>query len=98
MDNLRNEYLEETPEPDDFLVLPCPHCAVLIEIVISDINCGIFRHFKYKTGADFNPHASREECEKAIKEEVGYGCAGPFRIIGGEDEGSKWKLEVCGYI
>ncbi len=59
------------------MFITCPHCNSEIEIV--QINCGIFRHAQYKDGRDFNPHASKEECDNALKN----GCAKPFELKDG---------------
>lgn len=68
----------------------CPHCGGLIEI--TELNCKIFRHAIFKNGGiQLNPHASKEECDKVIKDNLVYGCAKPFEII-------NEKAVKCEYI
>lgn len=66
----------ENPIP---FIVKCPHCDDFI--IIEQINCRIFRHAVCKsTGEQLNPHASKEECDKAIADGKIYGCAGPFLL------------------
>lgn len=67
----------------------CPHCDG--EIVIIEMNCRIFRHAVFKNGIQLNPHASKEECDRVVKENLVYGCAKPFQIKDG-------KIIKCDYI
>jgi len=56
------------------------------------LNCKIFRHAIFKNGGiQLNPHASKEECDKVIKDNLVYGCAKPFEII-------NEKAVKCEYI
>ena len=74
----------------------CPYCNGKIIINESDINCGIFCHAVYKSNLEpINPHSSKEECEKLLKEKSIFGCAGPFQI---KKENDKFKIEKCGFI
>ena len=67
----------------------CPHCGVTIEII--SLNCGIFRCGIFKSnGQQMNPHASKEYCEKIVKEQLIFGCGKPFCIING-------KISKCEY-
>lgn len=77
------------------LLLSCPHCQQLIEIVA--INCAIFRCGMYKaTGEQLPPHLSRPDCDRVVAENLIYGCGRPFRVIQGEDQ--TWMAVVCDYI
>jgi hypothetical protein len=68
--------------------MSCPHCG--IQIIIDEINCGIFRCGIYKaTGEQVSPHLSKEECE-AIAYMI-WGCCRPFMYKDG-------KLVACDYI
>jgi hypothetical protein len=69
--------------------ISCPHCGGEIQII--ELNCKIFRHGFYKNGKQLNPHASKEECEHAVKKNLVYGCGKPFQIIEG-------KAIKCEYI
>lgn len=62
--------------------LRCPHCDGEIQIIA--LNCGIFRHAIFKDGTQMNAHASKEECDRVVKEDLVYGCAKPFQIINGQ--------------
>jgi hypothetical protein len=69
----------------------CPHCQG--QVLIEQVNCRIFRHAVYKeTGEPINPHATQEECNRLIVEQLIYGCAGPFRL------NDQDVPEICGYI
>ena len=71
------------------MIVVCPHC--MHYVWIEEINCSIFRHAVYKNGEPINPHASEEECNRLIREDLVYGCAKPFRLLNGEPE-------VCDFI
>lgn len=66
----------------NYLIFECPHCGGGIQILKSEINCGIFRHAIIKsTGKQVNPHLSKIECEKLGN--AVYGCSKPFKIENG---------------
>jgi len=75
------------------LIVNCPHCNNAV--LIAELNCRIFRHGVLKSNnTQINPHASKEECEYYIKNDLIYGCGKPFRIL----EGNDFKTVVCEYI
>jgi len=77
---------------EDIFYFQCPHCQVMIQVPRHEIRCTIFRHAVFKKGMRFvNPHASKEECERWLKEDIVYGCTKPFKFDGK-------KVEICGYI
>ena len=82
------------------LELKCPHCNE--SIFISQINCGIFRHGFLKNNLQqINPHASFEECENYIKNDLIIGCCKPFQIINENNENNennKYNIIICNYI
>jgi hypothetical protein len=79
-----------TEEP----ILMCPHCNNYV--VIEKINCGIFRHGTLKiNNIQINPHASKEECDHYINNNLIHGCGKPFRIVKVND---KFIIEICEYI
>ena len=84
---------------DEFVVI-CPHCGT--EIIISKLNCGIFRHAVLKaTGAQVDPHASKASCDDLIKNNLIYGCGKPFRILAsaeGKDKTVAFVAQPCDYI
>lgn len=77
------------------LVVQCPHCAHFI--LISKINCQIFRHGVYKlNGEQIPPHMSQIECEQLVAADSIYGCGRPFRIV--KNEQNENSAIICGYI
>lgn len=78
---------------NDYYVYVCPYesCNQYIMIFKHELNCCIFRHAVDKSYKQIHPHASKEECEKLIRNDMIYGCCKPFRII-------NEKIEKCDYI
>lgn len=80
--------------------IACPHCGEMIEII--ELNCCIFRHAVYKHNLEqMNPHAPREECERAYATGAIYGCGRPFRIVVTDvwqEGGTRYVAEICDYI
>jgi hypothetical protein len=75
-------------------ILQCPHCNEYI--LIEKLNCGIFRHGILKSNnSQINPHATKEECEYYINNNLIYGCGKPFKIIQIEDY---FDIHCCEYI
>ena len=76
-------------------IIICPNCDELV--MISEINCGIFRHGNFiETGEQIDPHLSKEKCEELVKTGKVYGCCKPFHITLLED--GKMVIEKCDYI
>jgi hypothetical protein len=72
------------------MIIVCPHCDE--EILIEEINCGIFRHGVFKDSLEqVNPHESKEILDTYINENKIYGCGKPFCI---KDN----IVSVCEYI
>ncbi len=66
---------------EPYIIVTCPHCELLIQINISHINCGVFRHAAFKTNFELlNPHAPKELCDKLVADNLIYGCGKPFRL------------------
>ena len=60
-------------------IVICPHCNEYVEIL--ELNCKIFRHGILKSNnTQMNPHASEEECNFLIVNNLIYGCGKPFNI------------------
>lgn len=79
-----------------FCIFECPHCQGCIQVMHSEINCGIFRHAVFVgTLESVNPHASQQECSRWVEANEVVGCAKPFRVIRGEDG---FSIEPCDYI
>jgi len=78
------------------LYFECPHCNGMVNVLKSEINCGIFRHGYFKsTNMQIPSHASKEQCDLYIKNDKIYGCGKPFRLI---LDSNKIKIEMCEYI
>jgi len=76
------------------IVTTCPHCND--QILIEQLNCKIFRHGILKSNnSQINPHASKEECEYYINNNLIYGCGNPFKII---EINNELKAVICEYI
>jgi len=75
-------------------IITCPHC--LDNIIITKINCGIFRHgVLIKTGKQIDLHANKKICDYFIKKKKIYGCGKPYQVIKEEEE---YKVSICKYI
>lgn len=78
------------------IILECPHCNG--SIVITKVNCGIFRHGVIKkTNKPIHPHLSKPCCEKLILDNLIYGCGKPFRIVK-NDTNTTFTVSKCDYI
>ena len=70
----------------------CLHCHAICEVSKEDINCQIFRHGVYKEDqTQLDPHASKEVCEFAKKNNLIWGCGKPLRFDGEH-------VMICDYI
>ncbi len=65
----------------DIIVFTCPHCGEFFIVDVAELNCRIVRHFVYRNLEQLNPHANQDVCEAAVKSNLGYGCAGPIRLV-----------------
>jgi len=78
----------------NIIVVECPHCNLLIEI--DEINCAIFRHgILKKNNKQINPHASKQECDNYINNNMIIGCGKPFKLV---SENNEHKAVICDYI
>jgi len=76
------------------IVVLCPHCES--NILITEINCAIFRHGAYKENYNqMNPHERKEECDRLVSENLVFGCGKPFKLV---KESEEYKAIVCDYI
>jgi hypothetical protein len=78
------------------IIIFCPHCKE--QVLIEQLNCCIFRHgIKKNNFENINPHASKEECDYLINNNLIYGCGKPFKVI--EDNITKKYIAIiCDYI
>ena len=65
------------------MIVTCPHCYEFV--LIEELGCGIFSHAVIKnTMKQLNSLASKEQCDYLKYNDLIFGCAGQFRIIGPE--------------
>ena len=75
------------------IIVNCPNCNN--PDLIEQLNCRIFRHGILKSNnTQINPHASKEECEYYINNDLIHGCGKPFRVL----ENNDFKTVICEYI
>ena len=73
------------------MLVICPHCTHFVWI--EEVNCRIFRPAVYKDSVEpINPHASEEECNTLLRNDLVFGCAKPFRLNDNNEP------EICDYI
>ena len=78
------------------IIVTCPHCNQCIEVV--ETNCCIFRCGVYiRNFNQIDPHMSKPECEKLVRENAIYGCGKPF-LIKKQSDSKTYISEICDYI
>jgi len=78
---------------DDFIIIDCPHCSMMIVVKKNEINCKIFRCGIFKhNNQQIPPHETKENCDKYKQQDLIYGCSKPFML---DDE---LVPRICGYI
>jgi hypothetical protein len=81
---------------DDYIIVKCPHCEVMVYVSLKELNCFIFRHGVYKNNhTQIDPHLDKVQCDKLYNSGLIYGCSKPFKII---KVGDKYVTQICGYI
>ena len=76
------------------IVVICPECDD--PVLIEQLNCRIFRHGILKSNNNqINPHATKDECDYYIKNDLIYGCGKPFKIL---ENNNELEPEICEYI
>ena len=84
----------DTDNTNNKPIIKCPHCNEYV--IIEKINCAIFRHGILKAnGRQIDPHSTKELCEYYVKNNLIYGCGGPFKII---IAGASLETVKCEYI
>ena len=81
---------------EDSIVVQCPHCKLMIQVLKKDFNCKIFRHGMYRNNyRQIDPHLSKILCDALKERNLIYGCGKPYelQLING-----KWTAVVCNYI
>lgn len=90
-----NDNINDSLKEKDTIILTCPHCQE--SIIIEQLNCRIFRHAVLKaTNSQINPHASQNECEYYLSNNLIYGCGKPFKVIDNKD--GNLEAIICEYI
>ncbi len=80
------------------IIVACPHCEQLVEIMRNEVNCAIFRHGIYKANLkQMDPHAPKDVCDELVYQELIYGCGKPFKLILKKDL-ELWRAETCDYV
>ena len=83
---------------DKEININCPHCNEQIFIMLSEINCNVFRHGIYKeTFQQMDPHTPKEDCDYLANNNLIIGCGKPFCILVQKSTG-KFVGYDCGYI
>ena len=81
--------------PNDPIVLECPHCKQMCEIL--ELNCRIFRCGILKGNyTQIPPHSTKEVCDDLKARDLIFGCGKPFMVIDGPKK--NLVVVVCDYI
>lgn len=79
-------------------IYQCPHCNLFILVQQHEVHCRIFRHAVFKGDMkQVNPHASKENCERYVSEDLVFGCAKPYEMYKAQTV-SGWAVRPCDYI
>ena len=90
-------YIMEFFETIEKIIVECPHCKGYI--IISELNCCIFRHGVFKTtGEQIPPHSSKIECNEYVEKSLIYGCGKPFKVVNYNTDMNTCTIEICDYI
>ena len=77
------------------LIVQCPHCKD--NILISKLNCCIFRHGIFKKNLkQMHSHTPKDMCDSLSQNNLIYGCGKPFKII--KSETDEYIAVKCGYV
>lgn len=81
---------------ENMFIFGCPHCGGTVVVNQSETACCIFRHAVYKAnGSQVNPHASKNECDRLVENNLVNGCGKPFRFVYSQPYN---YVEKCDYI
>ena len=97
--------LKRLENDSSMYVFECPHCSLLIEVPVNQLNCRIFRHGGTSTFKPIKPHAVKGRYVAMAPDYTRrewppvpgqiYGCGQPFRIV--NHTGSLTAVP-CGWI
>jgi hypothetical protein len=77
------------------IIVKCPHCDLLIQILIKEFNCKIFRHGILKSNyKQIDPHLPKNKCDELKANDLIYGCGKPYELMKKND---KWIAVACEY-
>jgi hypothetical protein len=84
-------------------VFVCLHCQEPFIVSHKEFNCRILRHGVYKHNMQpIPPHASKEECDALVRDDLIFGCGRPLQIIekdvGTDSPGSAYNVIICDYL
>jgi len=83
-------------QTDNSYIFECPYCDILIQVLVSDTACCIFRHAVFKNnGEPINPHSTKEQCDSFVNNGIVIGCARPFQLFKNDNY---IYVEECDYI
>ena len=81
---------------DEYIIITCPHCGGIIQILKREFNCKIFRHGAFKNnGQQIHPHLPKKQCDILIENNLIFGCGKPYKIV---EKNEKWIAEKCDYV
>jgi len=80
---------------EDNIVVQCPHCKLMIQVLKKDFNCKIFRHGMYRNNyRQIDPHLPKILCDALKERNLIYGCGKPYEL---QLINSKWTAVACEY-
>ena len=80
---------------DENIIVTCPHCKLLIQTLVKEFNCKIFRHGIFKIDyTQIDPHLPKKECDKLKEKGLIYGCGKPYELVKKEND---WIAVACEY-
>ena len=80
---------------EENIIVKCPHCELLVQTLIKEFNCKIFRHGVFKLNlTQIDPHLSKEGCDELKGKDLIYGCGKPYELVKKEND---WIAVACEY-
>ena len=77
------------------IIIECPHCDLMVQTDIKEINCKIFRHGISKHNYEqIDSHLSKAQCDEYKAQNLIYGCGKPYELV---KIGNKWHAIKCEY-
>jgi hypothetical protein len=80
---------------EENIIVKCPHCTLLVQTLVKEFNCKIFRHGVLKVNLEqIDPHLSKKECDQLKENDLIYGCGKPYELVKKEED---WVAIKCEY-